>query len=117
VFFVVLLAWLPNGSPTKDSGVKSDWTLSECHERTQQFSVKHNTPIQLCVKISRKGYDIIAAHKVTFNFKPGELEIVMDDTDIRVMRLEAALKEIGKWHRGKTQDSQRVRAIIRKAMK
>jgi hypothetical protein len=117
VFFVVLLAWLPNGSPTRDSGVVYDWTPNECHERTQKFSIKHNTPIQLCVKISKKGYDIIAAQYVTFNFKPGELEIVMDDTDMQVMRLKAALKEIGKWHVGKTRDSQRVRAIIKRAMK
>ena len=117
VFFVVLLAWGADGFPTRDSGVKADWTLSDCHVRTQEFSRKHDTPVQLCVKISKKGYDIIAASEVTFNFKPGELPIVEDKIDARVAQLTKALRAIGRLHRGKTKDSQRVRAIIRKVMR
>ncbi len=117
VFFVVLLAWGADGLPTEDSGVKSDWTLSDCHVRTQKFSIKHDTPIQLCVKISKAGYDIISAQQVTFNFRPGELPVVEDKVDARVVQLTKALRAIGRLHRGKTKDSQRVRAIIRKVMK
>ena len=117
VFFVVLLAWGTDGFPTKDSGVKSDWTLSDCHKRTQAFSKEHDTPVQLCVKISKAGYDIIAAQQVTFNFRPGELPIVEDKIDARVAQLTAALRAIGRLHRGKTRDSKKVRAIIRKVMK
>jgi len=118
VFFVVLLAWGTDGYATKDSGVKADWTLSACHARTQAFSRKYDTPVQLCAKISKKGYDIIAAQQVTFNFRPGEMSVVEEDAiDVRVAELKAALRAIGRLHVGKTRDSQKVRAIIRKAMK
>jgi hypothetical protein len=117
VFFVVLLAWGADGLATKDSGVKSDWTLTDCHARSQKFSLKHDTVLQQCARISKKGYNIIAAQEVTFNFRPGELEMIEDDVDTRVAQLTAALKAIGRLHVGKTRDSQKVRAIIRKVMK
>ena len=113
VFFVILHAWGANGSATNDSAVYADWTLSDCHNRSQMFSKKHDTPIQLCTKISEKGYNILLAHPVTFDYRINS-HIDMRDEEIDILR--QALEEIGKWHRGKTQDSIRVRKIIKKAL-
>ncbi len=115
IYFVVLLAWSPDGMPTKDSGVIGATTLELCHNRTLKFAKKHGTVIELCQKISEKGYKIIAAQKVTFNWQLKPMEIITPK-DPEVERLKAALREIGKWHVGKTRDSQRVRAIIKKAI-
>jgi len=119
VWLVVLLAWGADGLGTPDSGRFGDPTLSDCHERSLTFSHKHNTPIQLCVKISKASYRIIASAEVEFDFTGNPSEVVVPDenTDSEVKRLTDALKEIGKWHRGKTQDSHRVRAIIEKALR
>lgn len=116
VFFVVLLAWTSNGMPTKDSGVIAATTLQLCHDKTLSFSKKHNTVIELCQEITEERYLIIASQKVTFDWQLKPMKIITP-IDIEVTRLRAALKEIGKWHKGKTRDSQRVRAIIRRAMK
>ena len=114
VFMVVLLAWAPTtGDGTPDSGHFSDPTLSLCHQRTQAFSKKHNTPLQLCVRISKKGYAIIAAEEIDFVFSNGGFEVVEDDKDVVIARLRLALKKIGRLHVGKTRDSQKVRAIIK----
>ncbi len=115
VYFVVLLAFNGDGFATKDSGVKANLNISDCHTRTQAFSKKHGTPIELCKKILKKNYDILAKQEATFNWTPGELPVAIPDDSEEVKRLRAALKQIGKWHRGKTKDSQRVRAIIKKA--
>ena len=119
VFFVVLLAWNPlTGEGTPDSGHFADPTLSDCHARTQKFSNRHNTPLQLCVQISKAGYDIIQSREIEFVFNDDpmpEVEPDKDDRDIVIARLREALRAIGRLHRGKTRDSQRVRAIIRSA--
>lgn len=117
VYFVVLLAFNGEGIATEDSGVKADWTLSDCHARTQAFSKLHGTHVELCKKILKTNYDILASQEATFNWAPGELSVVVPDNNEEVKRLRRALKEIGKWHRGKTKDSQRVRRIIKKALR
>ena len=115
VWFVILLAGTPEGIATPDSGVFVRWTLDECMVSSQEFAMKHSVPIQLCTKISVEGYKIIAAYKVTFDHTMIESPVVQPDIDSEVIRLRKALRQIGKWHQGKTTDSIRVRAIIRKA--
>jgi len=112
VWFVVLLAWTPELTSTEDSGVRYGWTLSECHDQSLAFSRKHNTPIQLCMKITRKKYDVLASYYVTF-LRSAES---VGDTDVKNERLTAALRAIGRLHVGKTKDSVRVRRIIKKAL-
>ena len=114
VFMVALLAWGPDGAGTKDSGYFADPTLSLCHARSQTFSKLHNTPLQICVRISERNYRIIASTEVTFDFNGSPYKEVVDH-EAEVVRLLAALKAIGRLHVGKTRDSQKVRAIIRKA--
>ena len=116
VFMVALLAWLPNGEGTPDSGHFADPTLSDCHARSQEFSKQHSTPLQLCVKITKAGYDVIRRTEIEFDFEAGGNERVKTEPD-EIDRLRAALRAIGRLHRGKTRDSQRVRKIIRGVMK
>ena len=114
VFMVALLAWLPSGEGTPDSGHYADATLSDCHQRSQAFSKKHGTPLQLCLRISEKGYRIIASTEITFDFNGSPYkEVVFHEEELK--RLRAALAAIGRLHVGKTRDSQRVRKIIRDA--
>ena len=118
VYMVVLLAWGPDVVGTSDSGRFADLTLSDCHARTQTFSTKHGTPIQLCQRITKKSWQIISTTEIVFDFTGNNDTVVIpDNNDEEVKRLRAALKAIGRWHVGKTKDSQRVRAIIRKATK
>ncbi len=115
---VVLLAWGPDGIGTSDSGRFADPTLSDCHVRTQAFSNKHGTPIQLCQRITWKSWAIISTTEIVFDFTGNNDSVVIpDNNDAEVKKLLKALKAIGRLHRGKTKDSQRVRAIIRKATK
>ena len=116
VFFVILLAWTPNNTMIKGSGVQAFYTLKECHDTSLAFSRKYSTVIKLCKEISEKNYNIIAKYPVTFNNNSKPWAEVDEQID-EVFKLRKALKEIGKWHRGKTKDSQRVRAIIKRAMK
>ena len=115
VYMVALLAWLSNGEGTDDSGRFADTTLSACHARSQAFSKKHDTPVQICIRISDKGYRIISNGEVEFDFTEGAYKVEVSDSDEKIQRLLKALKAIGRLHRGKTKDSQRVRAIIKKA--
>lgn len=117
VFLVVLLAWGPDGTGTKDSGRFAEPTLSLCHQRSQAFSKLHGTPVQLCQRISERGWNIIQSVEVVFDFNGSPYETVEPDTDEQVERLLAALKAIGRLHVGKTRDSQKVRKIIREATK
>ena len=118
VWFVILLASTPEGVATPDSGVKVSRTLDACMSRSQEFAMKHKVPIQICTKISEEGYRIIAAYETTFdNDTSRQYTIVEPAVDPEVVRLRKALREIGKWHQGKTKDSQRVRAIIAKVIK
>ena len=114
VFLVVLLAWGPDGIGTSDSGRFADPTLSDCHARSQAFSKKHGTPVQLCQRISERGWNIISSVEVVFDFNGSPYKTVVDH-EAEVERLRLALKAIGRLHVGKTRDSQKVRAIIRKA--
>ena len=111
VWFIVLLAWQPNGMATPDSGVSAHRTLLQCHNKSLSFSLRNGTTIQLCKKILEDKYLLIAKNEVIFNWNEAELPVVTPDIDPEVLRLRKALKAIGKWHRGKTKDSQRVRAI------
>lgn len=124
VFLVALLAWAPDGAGTKDSGFFGDPTLSECHARSRAFTEKHGTPIQLCVGITDVAYRIISSTEVVFDFEPGNNGTPHPDegggegeVEVEVKRLIKALKDIGRLHRGKTRDSQKVRKIIREATK
>ena len=117
VWFVILMMGTPEGVATPDSGIKPYRTLDKCMSSSQEFAMKHSVPIQLCTKISKEGYAIIAAHEVTFDYSMSEQPIVQTHVDAEVIRLRKALKEIRKWHQGKTSDSKRVRAIVRKALK
>ncbi len=113
VWFVVLLAWTPELIATPDSGVRYGWTLNECHNQSLRFSKKYNTPIQLCMKITRTKYDVLASHYVTFS-QPAK---IINDTDVRNKRMTAALRAIGRLHVGKSRDSATVRRIIRRALR
>ena len=95
-----------------------DCGLSGCHANTQAFSRKHNVAVEPCKKMPQRVYDMhIAENPVTFNYRGEEKPEVEYDTDTEdeVQRLTKALKAIGRLHRGKTRDSQKVRAIIRRA--
>ena len=107
VWFVILIAM----THSPDSGVSAYTTLEICHEISLAFSKKHHTPIASCKKITREHYEILTKYKVTF-----EDEDIEPDND-EVEKLRMALKKIGKLHQGKTADSKRTRAIIRKALK
>ncbi len=111
VWLIVLLAWMPDGTGTSDSGRFGDPSLAECHSRSQKFSLRHDTPLQLCIRITKAHWRIIANADVQFDFAT-TAEIGMEE---EVARLRAALRAIGRWHRGKTADSQRVRKIIKEA--
>ncbi len=117
VFFVVLLAWQPNGASTIDSGVKSFSTLAKCHGKTLKFSLKHDTPIELCKQIHIKKYNRIKAGLVRFDFSTEEMEVIEPYENEEIKKLKAALKKIRRWHSGKTKDSKRVRWIVDKALK
>ena len=114
VWMLVLLAWGPEKLPTPDSGVSGHYTLEQCHDKSLAFSRKHNTPIQLCRRMLEDKYLLLTKYRVIFDWTPGDGPIV--DVDPEVERLKKALLEIGKWHKGKTKDSQRVRRIIRRAL-
>ena len=121
VWFVVLLAWTPELIATPDSGVRYGWTLNECHNQSLRFSKKYNTPIQLCMKITKTKYDIIASHYVTFS-QPARIINYTDaktnvKTNAKHKRLTAALRAIGRLHVGKSKDSVKVRRIIRRALR
>ena len=118
VWFVILLAGTPEGLATPDSGVKVNRTLEACMSRSQDFAMKHQVPIQLCTKISEEGYRIIASYPISFdNDTSRQYTVVETYETAEIARLRKALREIGKWHQGKTADSKRVRAIIAKAIK
>ena len=85
--------------------------------RSLAFAKKHGTVIQLCRQIPAKNYAIISSGKVIFDHSNREMPEVEPYVDPEVDKLRKALLAIGKWHRGKTKDSQRVRAIIRSVMK
>jgi len=114
VWFVILLAWTPAGEATKDSGVRAATTLEICHMRSLNFARKHGTVIQLCKRIPAENYAIISSGKVIFDHSGRETPEIEPYVDPEVHKLRDALAAIGKLHRGKTLDSQRVRAIIRK---
>jgi hypothetical protein len=116
VWFVILLAWTPAGMSTPDSGVFAAPTLAGCHTLSLRFAKKHSTVIQLCKQIPSKHYAIISMGAVQFDHSGTEQPEVEPYVDPEVVKLRKALVAIGKMHRGKTLDSQRVRAIIRKAM-
>lgn len=115
-WFVVLLAWTPAGYSTEDSGVRAAPTLAGCHDMSLAFAQKHDTPIQLCKEISNRAYAILSSGKVIFDYT-GREQPVVKPAETEADRLRKALLEIGKWHKGKTKDSQRVRRIIREVLK
>ena len=110
-WFAVLLAWTPVGDATKDSGVVAATTQVHCHEKAEAFAQKHGTPIQHCKEVSNKTYKIISSGEVDFDYSGNTTK-----RDTENDKLRKALLEIGKWHKGKTKDSQRVRAIIKEAL-
>ena len=113
IWMLVLLAWGPEGGPTTDSGVRGYYTLEACHASSLAFSRTHDTPIQLCKEILEEKYKLLTQYKVVFDWRKGEMPVVEPEADPEVARLRKALAAIGRLHRGKTKDSQRVRAIIR----
>jgi len=115
-WFVILLAWTPEGYATEDSGVRAASTLEVCHEYSLGFAEKHDTPIQLCKEISNRAYAVLSSGRVIFDHTGREQPAVTPD-ETEADRLRKALLEIGKWHRGKTKDSVRVRRIIEKALR
>ena len=117
VFFVLLLAWTSAGQTTPDSGMRSASTLDGCHLKSLAFARKHETPIQLCQKITSKKYAILTSGDVSFVHSDKKMPEVAPYVDPEIVKLRKALRAIGKWHREKTKDSQRVRAIIRSVLK
>ena len=67
------------------------------------------------MRITQKGYNVLAAHDIEFDFAKNDAAVVSASND-KIDRLTEALKAIGRLHLGKTKDSHRVRAIIRKVL-
>ena len=113
----MLLAWLPNGQATSDSGVKVAATLEKCDEKSIAFSYKNKTLHEHCKPIYKKNYEILARQEATFlrelNQTGAKATIQEEDQNEEVKKYKAALKAIGRMHVGKTRDSQRVRKIIK----
>ena len=114
VFFTVVIAFNTQGELVKDGGVFAFWKLSTCNAYAETFFKKHSMTYLPCKKILKTKFDIIASQKIIFQWDKNSIEYT--DTP-EVIKLRKALKAIGRLHRGKSKDSHRVRAIIRKALK
>jgi len=114
VFFTVLIAFNAEGEFTKDTGVFGFWKLSTCNKQAKTFFKKHKMQYLPCKKILKTKFDILTEQKITFQWDKDSVEYINSP---EVTKLRDALKSIRWLHKGKSKDSQRVRAIIRKALK
>lgn len=51
LFYVVLVAFTPNGSFTKDSGIKTFPDLAECIKVSDEFAKKYKLPYKDCEEV------------------------------------------------------------------
>ena len=114
VFFTVLIAFNANGDFVKNGGVLAFWKLSTCNAYAATFFKKNKMSYIPCRKILKTKFDVIAAQKIIFQWDKNSVEYVDSP---KVIKLRRALKAIERLHKGKSKDSHRVRAIIKKALK